>query len=224
MQRAKIFLAEERDVTETESFRRYNTFNFERRYNEYKTPVEKLYVCNDDTLAGGKRFSLTAEAATQLILLPVVGAVEFVKNSEAVLLINAGEVFTAALNRGDVFEIINPYKRELVNFLQFWLYADAPNENTSQLYTFNIDDSKNSLVQLPLVQAAYIAKLGGRKEITCTPIKENSCVFAFAIQGAFETEGILMHPRDGAAFWNYKQIAMEALSNDAIIFLLEVKS
>lgn len=123
MQQAKIFLAEERGVTETEWFRSYNIFNFGSNYNEHKTPVEKLYVCNDDTLAGGKRFSLTVEAAAQFILLPVVGAVEFVKNNEAVLFINAGEVFTAALNKGDVFEIINPYGKELVNFLQFWLYA-----------------------------------------------------------------------------------------------------
>lgn len=99
---------------------------------------------------------------------------------------------------------------------------NAPNESISQHYAFNIDDTKNNLVPLPITQAACIAKVDGRKEITCKPIKESSCVFAFAIQGAFEIEGILMHPRDGVAFWNYKQIEMEALSNDAIIFLLEV--
>lgn len=222
MQQAKIFLAEERGVTETEWFRSYNTFNFGNYQNEHKQPVEKLYVCNDDTLAGGKSFSLKAETTTQLILLPVVGALEFVKNNEEAILINSGEILSITLNSGDEFKITNPYESDLINFLQFWIEADKNNTLTAQLHTFNIDGNRNNLISLPLLQHTCIAKLDGRKEIVYTPSKKNNCLFAFAVQGAFETEGILMHPGDGVAFWNYNQIEMEALSNDAIIFLLEV--
>ena len=73
MKQAKIFLADERDVTETECFRSYNTFNFGEYYNQHKTDVEKLYVCKEDTLAGGKNFTATATLATQVVILPVVG-------------------------------------------------------------------------------------------------------------------------------------------------------
>lgn len=97
------------------------------------------------------------------------------------------------------------------------------NNLLTHLHSFNIDDSKNNLLTISLPVSIGITKLDGRKEITYTPVKENNCVFAFAVQGAFETEGILMHPRDGVAFWNYKQIEMEALSNDAIIFLLQLE-
>lgn len=97
MQQAKIFLAEERSVTETESFRSYNTFNFASFYNEHKAAVEKLYVCNDDTLAGGKNFLLSVEQDTLLVLLPVVGAVNFIKDESAAIPVNSGEVFCVFL-------------------------------------------------------------------------------------------------------------------------------
>jgi len=37
----------------------------------------------------------------------------------------------------------------------------------------------------------------------------------------FEAEGRLLHERDGLALWDTVEIEMEALSNDAIILLIE---
>ncbi len=45
--------------------------------------------------------------------------------------------------------------------------------------------------------------------------------FAFVLAGAFETEGRLLHERDGLAIWDTDKIEMEALSNDAMILLIE---
>lgn len=222
MQQAKIFLAEERGVTETEWFRSYNTFNFGNYQNEYKTPVEKLYVCNDDTLAGGKQFSFIVEEDSLLIILPVVGAVNFTKEESAAIPVNSGEVFCIFLKAGEQFEINNPYRDELVNFLQLWFKAEDGNNMLTHLQSFNIDASKNIPVAVNLPLPVTITKFDGRQETIYTPLNKNSCVFAFVIQGAFEMEGILLHPRDGVAFWNYEQIETEALSNDAIIFLVEL--
>jgi quercetin 2,3-dioxygenase len=220
MQHAKIFLAEERSVTETEWFRSYNTFNFGNNYNEHKTPVEKLYVCSDDTLAGSRSFTLTVNEPTQIMLLPVVGAVEFKKNDNETLLINSGQLLHTFVTNGDVFEITNPYPAELVNFLQFWIKGEEA--AATQIFSFNIDDNKNKLQHVTAKPLLHIVKLNGRKEIIYNPSQKGNCVFAVAVQGAFETEGILLHPRDGVAFWNYTQIETEALSNDAIIILMEV--
>ena len=87
-QKAKIFLADERGVTHTEWFRSYNTFNFGNYKTEHKIPVEKLYVCNDDTLAAGKSLAMMMDEMTIIILLPVVGAVEFKNNSKQAVLIS----------------------------------------------------------------------------------------------------------------------------------------
>lgn len=219
---AKIFLAEERGVTETGWFRSYSTFNFGNYYNEHKTAAEKLYVCNDDMLAGGKSFSLSVDEDTLLYILPVAGAVSYRKNDCAAQLINSGEVFSAILFKGDVFEISNPYEHELVNFLQLWIKKGGLVAVQEQLLAFNIHTAKNTMVTIPLVFPVSIAQLDGRNELIYTPVVKDNCVFSFVIQGAFEVEGILLHPKDAAAFWNYEQVEMEALSNNAIILLIEM--
>jgi quercetin 2,3-dioxygenase len=222
MQQAKIFLAEERGVTETEWFRSYNTLNFGTYYSQHKTPVEKLYVCNDDTLAGGKNFNLLIDEPAIFILLPVVGAVEF-KINETVITVNAGQVFSTLLFKGDTIELCNPFNTGLINFLQFWIKTDDEISSTPQLLSFNIDDCKNNFVNTGLTVPVNIAKFDGRAETVYKTINNNNCLFAFVIQGAFEMEGILLHARDGVAFWNYKQAEIEALSNDAIIVVLEME-
>lgn len=221
---AKIFLAEERGVTETGWFRSYSTFNFGNYYNEHKTAAGKLYVCNDDILAGGKSFSLSVDEDTLLYILPVAGAVSYRKNDCEAQLINSGEVFSAFLFKGDVFEISNPYEHELVNFLQLWIKKGGTGAVKEELVAFDINAAKNTLIHIPVAIPFSIAKLDGRNEVVYTAKAKNNCLFAFVIQGAFETEGILLHPKDAVALWNYAQVEMEALSNDAVIVLIEMDS
>lgn len=42
------------------------------------------------------------------------------------------------------------------------------------------------------------------------------------LEGAFEVQGTLLHARDGLALWETDEVEMEALSNDAIILLVEL--
>ena len=220
---AKIFLSEERGVTQTTWFRSYNTFNFGSYQSEHKTAVEKLYVCNDDTLAGSKSFTMVVEESTIIILLPVAGAVEYKNNSGQTTLINSGQLFAVSLQKGETFSLTNPYDEDLVNFLQFWFKAGGTTAGTPQLLAFNIDEKKNALVNTQLASPQfYIAKFDGRKETVHITGKQNNCVFVFVVQGAFELEGILLHARDGVALYNYPQVEMEALSNDAVIILVEM--
>lgn len=45
---------------------------------------------------------------------------------------------------------------------------------------------------------------------------------AFVLQGTFEVENRLLEAKDGLALWNTANIELEALSNEAILLLLEV--
>lgn len=52
---------------------------------------------------------------------------------------------------------------------------------------------------------------------------EQNSLFVFIIQGVFEVQGRLLHARDGLGLWNEaNEIELEALSNDAIILLIEL--
>jgi len=43
-----------------------------------------------------------------------------------------------------------------------------------------------------------------------------------AIEGAFEIQGTLLHARDGLALCGTDEVEVEALSNDAIVLLIEL--
>ena len=47
-------------------------------------------------------------------------------------------------------------------------------------------------------------------------------VFCFVIEGVFELEERLLYAKDGLALWDSRQADMETLSNDAIVFLVEL--
>ena len=89
--------------------------------------------------------------------------------------------------------------------------------------------SKNQLLILTATeqQAIYpiitIGKFTGRKEAVYKTHHPQNSLFVFVIEGAFEVHGRLMHPRDGLGLWdNSGDIELEALSNDAIILLIEM--
>ena len=47
-------------------------------------------------------------------------------------------------------------------------------------------------------------------------------LFVFVIEGAFEVQYRLLHPRDRLVLWEADTIEWEALSNDAVILVIEM--
>jgi quercetin 2,3-dioxygenase len=224
--KGKIFLADERGHNEMDWFRSFNTFNFGQYQLEHKTPFGPLYVLNDDTLAGGKHISMTMEADSLLLLIPIVGAVTYKDNLDNSTHIEAGEYLVRAIPAGTTFQIGNPYEDELVNFLQIWFYnTPASADNNPQVIPFDIVNYSNQLVPIPAYNPPYklsIGKYAGREESVYKVSDARNGLFVFVIEGAFEVQYRLLHPRDGLALWEAEEIELEALSNDAIILVIEM--
>jgi quercetin 2,3-dioxygenase len=224
-QQAKIFLSDERGIMQLDWFRSFTTFNFGNYQQEHKTPVNRLYVLNDDTLAGGKSMHLQVEENSILILLPVVGAVEYTDSNGNTGITGAGCLQMTMLPAGTNYTVTNPYTNDLVNFLQVWIKAaNVFTETPFQKFSFDLDEHKNYFISSKLEAGIvfHIAKLNGRQKATVQFSNHITAAFAFVIEGAFELEERLLHARDGLALWNSNQAEMEALSNDAIIFMLEM--
>lgn len=228
--KGKIFLADERGLNETDWFRTRNTFNFGKYYNEHKQPVGNIYVLNDDTLDGGRSLSMLIEEYSYLVLLPVIGAVVYNDSLGNENLIAAGQALMLNPDRGTTIQIKNPFKKELINFLQIWIKAcKEPQPTQCFLSTYDVNESINSLTGIlhqntgtsGLPFFLSVGKFSGRGETTYQPQKNDSQIFVFVIEGAFEVAGRLLHAKDGLALWETKEVEMEALSNDAIILLIE---
>ena len=214
-------MADERGHNELSWYRSYNTFNFGGYQNEHKFPVGSLYVLNDDTLAPGGRIKMSVEDDSQIVLLPMVGAVEYADSLGNKDTLQAGEAQLLHIPKGGFVRIINPFEHELVNFLQLWIKAPA-NEGTNQLTTFNLNENKNRLISLFDTINLSIGQFDGRAEAEYKPNNTGAALFMFVIDGEFEAQHRLLHARDGLALWDVAGLEMEAVINNAIILLLEV--
>jgi len=222
----KMFLADERGLNELEWFRSYNTFNFGRYYNEHKTPFGALYVLNEDTLAEGCSMSMQVEDDSHIILIPIVGAIAWKTSHGNEGLAEAGQAQVLPLTNGMTVEITNPYADTLVKYLQLWIKTpgDAP-AAAHRLFSFSIDNNCNQLIpafSLTPASLGVIGKFAGREETVYKITDPRKGVFAFVLQGAFEVQYRLLHEGDGLGLWGLTEIELEALSNDAIILVVEI--
>lgn len=219
-----IFLADQRGCSQSDWFRSYHGFNFGQYQAENREPFGCLRVFNDDTLAGEKNLKMQVDENTDVILLPLVGAIEYKNSLGETGFLEAGQVQIFSAAQGMEYEITNPYQDELVNFLQIWI-SGQKEQFTAKITqnTFDFQD-KNQLLPLYSTQAnGFIGKFGGREEgIYTVNNPERHGVFVFVIEGAFEVQNRLLHPRDGLSLTHVTEIEFEALSNDGILLILEV--
>ena len=225
---AKIYLSEERGLSQRNGFRSYHTFNAGEYFNEHKHAYGNLYLLNDETLAGKSSVQITVSENSLIILLPVVGSIICKDNLGNEQIINAGEMQCYHAASGVVMTILNPYDEELVNFLRIGIKVPVPPASAiPELFSFSLDGSRNELIDInpihfPANSIVSIGKFDGRSEAFYK--LKNKGVFVFVIQGVFEAEGRLLQQRDGLSISGTAQVEFEALSNDAIILLLPINA
>lgn len=222
---AKIFLSAQRGKTELSWFRSFHSFNLGNFQDANKEHIGKLRVFNDNTLAAGKGMKMQVEKPTEVLVLPLVGGIEF-KNSTGYhdfLEVGKTQIFSA--EAGMDYEVLNPYESELINYLEIWI--EKENVLTPSTTSVDIDlEKRNEL--LPIFSSVkqnafgYFGKYDGREEGIYEIKNTGSCVYVSVIEGAFEVDNKLMEARDGLAIWNANEIEFEALSNDAMLLFFEV--
>lgn len=221
----KIFLADERGLTETSALRRYSTFNFEKYYSEHREAFGNLFLCNDESITGGKvTFFLCKEDSLQ-IFMPITGGIDIVANGKEFAL-ETGQIQVLNMGKGEVLEISNPYQNDTINYMQFGIKTDMFLMRASEmLFKFDFEKNQNQLLdiisspKLPFKLSAGI--FAGREEAVYKMQSPNHQFYTFIIDGAFEIEGRMMHARDALALWDSEQVQLEALNNNAIVMVLE---
>ncbi|GAB3851135.1 hypothetical protein GCM10028822_17470 [Hymenobacter terrigena] len=225
----KIFLADERGLAESDRFRRYSTFSFGPFAHPHKEPFGRLYGLNEETLAGGHALDFTVAQASHVVIIPITGAVVLTGFGQPETTVSVEETMVLALPAGSILHVRNPYDTHLVSFLHLWLLADAPAAVSKyQRIRFSSEATQNQLAQLLpaaslLPFTVSLGRFAGRQEAVYQLQNPANSVFAFALAGAFEVESRLLHEKDGLALWNVAEIELEALSNDALVLVLELE-
>ena len=226
----KIFLAYERGLAESDRFRRYSTFSFGPWAHPHKGPFGRLYGLNEETLAGGHALNFTVAEASHVLIIPITGAVALTGLGQPETSVGVEEATVLTLPADSTLHVRNPYDTDLVSFLHIWLLADAPGDDSSeQRGIFSVEAIQNQLARLlpmtavdTLPFAVSLGRFDGRQETVYQLKNPANSVFVFTLAGAFEVESRLLHEKDGLALWNVAEIELEALSNDALVLVLEL--
>jgi hypothetical protein len=222
----KIFLAGQRGLEETSEYRSWYTLNYGNYYDASKQPFGQLYTVNDDILAGNYSTTTVVAEDSCVLLLPVVGAITFSINGGEEHMIQAGELLCAAVNAGSRITIGNPYDANLVNFIQFRLKTGSHCKEEVVISAFSFTKNQDKLIPINFEMdgqtiRCHIGKFMGRQEAVCQ-VNTECGLFTYIIEGAFEVQNRLLEAREALALHNVGEIELEALSNGAILFLLEV--
>jgi quercetin 2,3-dioxygenase len=229
--KAKIFLQEDRGHHEDGTFRTCNHFNFGNDIRIHKTAFGSLYILNDDTLAASRSIQMRASTDSILLLVPVVGSVQYLDNHKRGTMIHPQQGMLRYMQKGETCWFVNTHKDGMINYIQSWFCLPENAWNRwSGVFDFDFAPMKNQWIDLiphgkmPVDAGigASIGKFDARKENRYRVRHAGGGCFLFVIEGVIEAEGRLLHPRDGLALWELEEIELEALSHDAIILLLEI--
>ena len=232
---AQIYLADQRGRSESSSVLRHFTFNAGPYRAEGREPFGALTLLNDDTLRASASLTTQLEQPMEVVLLPVVGGLEYTCAGEvnflspvrrAVLMLGAGMSYT----------ISNPYETEFINCIQLGFASPLPDFDPVCSQTAFDLTTLNSLLPFlgertgtsSFANQAFIGRYTGREEGSYTvgsaAVGGMRQVFVFVIQGVFEVANRLLNERDGLALTYYEptEIEFEALSTDALLILIDL--
>lgn len=213
---ARIYKAQQRGLFENSNQRWEATFNFEQYHDPHRTPFGVLQILNDETLAAGKSITRLVENGT-VLLIPLVGTIAYTIDGETAY----AETNEAAwLPASDNIVLSNPYGKELINFLYIVFSHSIINEPVT--VSLNLEQ-RNYLTpfSLPGSVKTKIGLFNGRGERIHRLQSHNNGLFVFIIAGAFEVQGRLLEARDGLALWQLEEADVEALSENALLLLIE---
>jgi hypothetical protein len=221
---AVIYLASQRGCTQSTTYRSYHTFNFGTYFNEHRKPFGNLTGFNDDVLAVGKSVTLTAPKDALVFIIPIAGQLRYRLSENEPREVSVGKIHALRIIAGTQLEIENT-DNELINFIHVW-FNDADSRSNELLIEFKFLLNENKLIPFLLNshQSAVrmsVGRFAGRAESIYKVSVPSKGAFVFVLEGAFEVNNRLLQARDGLAIWNTDEVEFEALSNDAILFIVE---
>lgn len=219
---AKIFLSAQRPKTELSWFRSFHSFNYA---DLYKQPIGSLKVLNDNTLSAGKGLKTQIEKSTEVLIIPLVGGVEFKNSTGYHDFLETGKVQIFLAQAGTEYEVFNPYETELINYLEVLIEKEQVIETSTTSAIIDTEKCNELLLIFYSPQQDALVSFGkywGREEGVYQRHFGKSSMYFFVIEGAFEIDNKLMEARDGLAIFDAEEIEFEALSNNAMFLIFEI--
>jgi redox-sensitive bicupin YhaK (pirin superfamily) len=231
----QIYLADQRGVIETEGLTRWSTCNYGDYFDAHKKAFGPLLTLNDELFMPAYKANYQPAQAVWMVIIPITGEVAYKDDLGNSGIVDVGQVQLRYIPAKNIIELANPYNDERINFLYMEFKAGDTGLASliPQLYDFDFEGKQNTLIDVVTTSqpdslkvlpfSLHIGMFDGRHD-ALYQVKEGHLFFAFVIAGAFELQGRLMHQRDGLALWDLHEADMEALSNNAVVMVLQMKN
>lgn len=236
---AQLYRADQRGRSQTAGAESLHTLNFGGYFDEYRKPFGSLTALNDNLLVAGCSVTRLVDQQTDVVIIPVIGGLEFDSNVGHGF-VQTGQAQFFSLDTDMELTIRNPYETERINFIEIWLTKSSTNF-VPACHSSEFDLSTNNTL-LPLCDlvaeaedgirqpcTGFIGKYDGRRDgvyrvETAEGQLQSFGIVVFVLGGAFEVQNRLLQTGDGLALTETgnQLIEFEALSNDAIILLMEI--
>ncbi len=181
---AVLFLSELRGQTQSGTHRSFHSFNFGSYQNEFRRPFHRLNAFNDETLLPRASVVYAIPFAQEILLVPVIGAVQYNIDHQNDITVDAGESVLLVMAAGSVLTITNPFESEAINFTSAWFKYVRPALRPSVRSTFDLDGCRNTLVPVFARKegSGYIGKFSGRSSLTVQIKSMRKAAFVFVIE------------------------------------------
>lgn len=224
----RIYLADQHGTLTTAQSSRSSVFSF-GPYQDAQRPAEgRLLAFNEEVLRGGQQLTLAVPQAAYCLVLPLIGEVSCTVAAHTQS-VEVEQVWAGLLAAGHQLVVQNSFAEETVQFLHIWIAAGNPDsELQPTIWAYSFAELEQGLTELAGFTAHQpfslsLGRFQGRQEAEYQVQQPGNLLFAYALAGAFEADGRLLHPHDGLALWPTQAVEVEALSNNALLIVLEVK-
>lgn len=221
---AQIYKSDSRGFCNSENHNRFSTFNFEQYQDSSRNAFGSLQILNEVILAPQQRITRFINSKTNVIILPLFGGVEYKDNIGNQEFLRVEQIRVLAADDDLLVEILNPYENENISYLEIdFQMGKQYFKNYFQQYIIDFN-KRNKLNRLFEIERGlgFIGFYDGRKEGFYNLKNSKNGVFVFVIQGAFEIENRLLEAKDGLALKEVSEIEWEALSENAVLLVIEV--
>ncbi len=219
---SQILTASLAPIVENESFRCITIVPTNRK--EESNPVfSALESMQEITLAPKYCFTEKSLENMQVVLIPLVGSLQYTAPLKEMDFLYLEESVSFEMDANKTYSVENPSEQDLISYLQIRFRKDTLSNKVCIKNAFP-SDTKNTFLTLFKSQNVKIS-IGlyeGREEGVYSLQNNQSGILAYVVHGAFELQNRLLETRDALKIWDLSQIELEALSENAIVVIIEL--
>ena len=211
-----------------------HTFSFAGYHNPARVHFGLLRVLNDDIVKGGMGFGQHPHDNTEIISIPLRGALEHRDNTGGQAIIKSGEVQIMSAGSGLAHSEKNASSTEDVNFLQIWVFPKERNiqpryeqrvfEKAARHNTFQtvVSPQKgNDALWINQDAWFHLGDLEKDSQIDYTLRQPTSGVYVFVLEGSVTVAGQPLTKRDGMGITETEKVTFFA-DSDAEVLIMEI--